>query len=141
MRPAARRFYLDTSAYLCILLGESGHAALEAEVGGSQLVSSMLLILEANRNLVRLSRAGQIPSTALHSCLEQIERDLEAFVLRDLTLDLCRGTTFPVVSTPRSLDMIHLRTALWFHDKERLTRFITLDVEQAQAATELGLPI
>ena len=47
----------------------------------------------------------------------------------------------PVVSTPRSIDLAHLRTALWFHGRERITRFVTLDDTQAQAAQELGLPV
>jgi hypothetical protein len=46
----------------------------------------------------------------------------------------------PVVTTPRSLDLAHLRTALWFHRREPLTRFVTLDETQADAARELGLP-
>ena len=36
----AKRCYLDTSAYLCILLGENGHAAVEALVSGSSSSSS-----------------------------------------------------------------------------------------------------
>ncbi len=47
----------------------------------------------------------------------------------------------PVVPTPRSLDLAHLRTALWFHTREALTRFVTLDQAQAQGARELGLPV
>jgi hypothetical protein len=45
------------------------------------------------------------------------------------------------VSTPRSLDLAHLRTALWFHTAEPLDRFVTLDVSQEDAAKELGLPV
>ncbi len=44
-------------------------------------------------------------------------------------------------ATPRSLDLAHLRTALWFHRDTRLTRFATLDTAQEQAAKELGLPV
>lgn len=47
----------------------------------------------------------------------------------------------PVVSTPRSPDLAHLRTALWFHGREALTRFVTLDGPQRQSARELGLPV
>jgi hypothetical protein len=44
------------------------------------------------------------------------------------------------VSTPRTLDLAHLRTALWFHAQEPLTRFVSLDAAQREAAKELGLP-
>ncbi len=43
--------------------------------------------------------------------------------------------------TPQSLDLAHLRTALWFHAVERLDRFVTMDDAQQEAARELGLPV
>ena len=58
----------------------------------------------------------------------------------DLTLDLCAGVEMPAVSTPRSLDLAHLRAARWFHEDEKLRRFVTLDETQEIAARELGLP-
>jgi hypothetical protein len=134
------RLYVDTSAYLCVLLGERGHKLLVEELAGRELVSSVLLVLEATRNLVRLSREGVLPPRELQACLERLDEDRQRFLLRDLTLDLCRGTGMPVVTTPRSLDLAHLRTALWFHEREPLSRFVTLDDTQAAAAREAGLP-
>ncbi len=136
-----KRLYVDTSAYLAILLGESGHKLLERELDGAHLLSSSLLVLEANRNLIRLCREDDLKPAQLQDCLARIEADSEWFLLRDLTLDLCSGAKMPVVTTPRSLDLAHLRTALWFHEQESLTRFVTLDETQAAAARELGLPI
>ena len=134
-------FYLDTSAYLCILLNERGSGELVEEVSGQRLLSSVLLILEANRNLVRLSRLDILSPPDLNRCLARVEKDRELFLLRELTLDLCRGWEMPVVSTPRSLDLVHLRTALWFHRQEPLSRFVSLDGTQNQAAREMGLPV
>jgi hypothetical protein len=62
-------------------------------------------------------------------------------VLRDLTLDLCTSNLVPAVATPRSLDLAHIRTALWFNAAEPIQRFVTTDGAQAQAAKELGLPV
>jgi hypothetical protein len=140
-RRKARRFYVDTSAYLCILLGEGGHEVLQRELGGAELVSSALLVLEAGRNLVRLSREGSLSACELQDCLSAIENDVQQFLLRDLTLDLCEARTMPVVSTPRSLDLAHLRTALWFHEQEPLTRFVSLDDALVLSARELGIPV
>lgn len=137
----AGRLYVDTSAYLCVLLGEAGAEALARELAGAQLLSSALLVLEAHRTLVRLSRGGLLAPPDLQSAIDRLEADLELFALRDLTLDLCRDRTMPVVSTPRSLDLAHLRTALWFHAREPLARFVSLDDAQNQAARELGLPV
>jgi predicted nucleic acid-binding protein len=139
--PRRRRLYLDTSAYLCILLGEEGSSRLAKETAGAELLSSVLLVLEARRNLIRLAREGTLAADQYKVCMDRAERDVELFVLRDLTLDLCASNLVPAVATPRSLDLAHLRTALWFHAAERLDRFVTLDGSQAQAARELGLPV
>ena len=136
-----RRLYLDTSAYLCVLLGEAGSSRLARETAGAELLSSVLLVLEARRNLIRLAREGTLAAAQYKACMDRVEQDVELFVLRDLTLDLCESNLVPAVATPRSLDLAHLRTALWFHAAERLDRFVTLDGSQAQAARDMGLPV
>jgi PIN domain nuclease of toxin-antitoxin system len=134
------RFYVDTSAYLCILLGEAGSAALVRTLRGGTLVSSVLLVLETRRNLVRVARQGKLSPAQLQGALDRASDDFRQFSLRDLTLDLCSALEMPALSTPRSLDLAHLRTALWFHEAAPLVRFVTLDDAQALAARELGLP-
>lgn len=138
---AARRYYIDTSAYLCILLAEAGGEALEKELAGAQLLSSVLLVLEASRNLIRLTRGAVLRADQYEICVERLRKDRLGFTLKDLTLDLCESSVMPAVATPRSLDLAHLRTAMWFHGQEPLTRFVTLDAGQAQAARDLGLPV
>ena len=139
--PRRRRIYLDTSAYLCILLNEDGSDRLSDETAGSELLSSVLLVLEARRNLIRLAREGSLTLEQYKTCMDRVHEDTSILVLRDLTLDLCESNTVPAVATPRSLDLAHLRTALWFHADEALDRFMTVDGPQAQSARELGLPV
>ena len=136
-----RRLYLDTSAYFCILLAEEGSERLSEETSGAELMSSVLLILEAKRNLVRLAREGTLGLDQYKACMERLDEDKSLFVLRDLTLDLCESNVLPAIATPRSLDLVHLRTALWFHAAEPIERFVTMDASQQQAAKELGLPV
>ena len=136
-----RRLYLDTSAYLCILLGEDGSEQLSVETDGAELLSSVLLVLEARRNLIRLAREGSLEPEHYQLCMERVDDDIRRFELRDLTLDLCTANLQPAVVTPRSLDLAHLRTALWFHAAAPLSRFVTIDKGQEAAAKELGLPI
>jgi predicted nucleic acid-binding protein len=136
-----RRVYLDTSAYLCVLLGEEGAAKVVDETAGAELLSSVLLVLEARRNLVRLAREQALDAAGYEACMARVAADVDLFELRDLTLDLCDSGAVPAVSTPRSLDLAHLRTALWFDGLAPLDRFVTLDASQAQAARELGLPV
>ena len=136
-----RRLYLDTSAYLCILLAEEHAERLSEETAGAELLSSVLLVLEARRDVIRLAREGLLKPAQYKTCMDRLEQDAELFALRDLTLDLCASNQLPAVATPRSLDLAHLRTALWFHAVEPIDRFVTMDASQAEAAKELGLPV
>lgn len=136
-----KRLYLDTSAYLCILVGDADAQRLSNETAGAELCSSTLMVLEARRNLTRLARESVLSADQYHVCLSRLTQDLERLVLRDLTLDLCDTLPMPAVVTPRSLDLVHLRTAAWFHAQSPLTRFVSLDTGQTQAARELGLPV
>lgn len=147
MTPAAgdltdrRRLYIDTSAYLCMLLAEDGSERLSAETSAAELVSSVLLVLETRRTLIRLAREGALTVIQYKACLTRVEEDQQLFILRDLTLDLCESNLVPAIATPRSLDLAHLRTALWFHADAPIARFVTMDGAQEHAAKELGLPV
>ena len=135
-----RRLYLDTSAYLCLLLAQDGWQPLAKETVGARLLSSVLLVMETKRNLVRLVRQGHLNVEQYDAAIGRLEEDTGLFLLRDLTLDLCQSNAMPVVATPRTLDLVHLRTAQWFHAAAPIDRFITMDSAQQQAARELGLP-
>jgi predicted nucleic acid-binding protein len=136
-----RRLYLDTSAYLCLLLGEAGSERLSEDTAGAELLSSVLLVLEARRNLIRLAREGTLTPEQYKTCMDRVAEDTSVLALRDLTLDLCESNILPAIATPRSLDLAHLRTALWFHAAEPVERFVTTDASQRQAARDLGLPV
>ena len=136
-----RRFYLDSSAYLCMLLGEEGSERMSKETGGAELLSSVLLVLETRRNLVRLAREGLLQQEQYKTCIDRLDQDTSLFVLRDLTLDLCQSNALPAVATPRSLNLAHFRTELWFDGAENIDRFVTMDASQEQTAQELGLPV
>jgi len=134
------RLYIDTSALLCILLGESGHARLLDVLGEHELLSSTLLALEAQRNLIHCGRIGRLKADEVHAYLSRLRDYLARFQLRAVTLDLCLDPALPPVATPRSLDLVHLRTALWFHRQKPLRGYVTMDKAQQQAAVEMGLP-
>ena len=136
-----RLAYVDTSAYLAVLLGEKEATEVRKRLSGYALCSSTLLLLEAERNLVRMSRGGLLTLKEFENKAGRLRRDRELFVLRDLTPDLCLTGGFPAVRIPRSADLVHLRTAIWFASQpEGLARFETVDEAQAAAAMEMGLP-
>lgn len=137
----SNRLYLDSSAYLCVLLGEKGGTEVERAMERSMILSSTLLVLETERNLIRYSREGILSAEQLHQCRTRLSQDVRRMVLRDLTPDLCKDPCMPVVATPRSLDLVHLVTAMWFHAREAIDQFLTRDDTQRVAARELGLPV
>jgi len=124
-----------------MLLGEEDSERLSRETAGAILLSSVLLALETRRNLVRLAREGILQEEQYKICIDRLEQDMSLFLLRDLTLDLCQSSALPAVTTPRSLDLAHLRTALWFQNDAGIDRFVTMDTSQENAAKELGLPV
>jgi hypothetical protein len=75
------------------------------------------------------------------TAIDRLDQDVVRFSLRDVTLELCQSIMMPAVATPRTLDLAHLRTALWFHAAQKIDRFVTMDAAQEQAARELGLPV
>jgi hypothetical protein len=88
-----------------------------------------------------LGREGTLTAEQYKACMDRVQEDTKLFVLRDLTLDLCQSAILPAVATPRSLDLAHLRTALWFHAAGPIDGFLTMDGSQQEAAKELGLPV
>ena len=140
--PPRRRLYVDSSAYLAVLLGEENCANVATELASeAELVSSALLVLEVRRALIHRSRSKKLAVADYQRATERLREDMRHFRLQDLSLDLCQAARIPDVSTPRSLDLAHLATASWFHAQEPLARFLSLDRDQLQAARELGLPV
>jgi hypothetical protein len=137
---ARKRLYVDSSAYVDVLLGQAPDALAEA-LRGQCLLSSVLLVLETTRAILRFSREGGLSPEEARQCLARMDADLQWFQLRALTLDLCTGLRVPVLTTPRTLDLAHLRTALWFHSHEAIDGFVSRDKRQVQAAHELELPV
>jgi hypothetical protein len=137
----ARRVYVDSSAYIALLVGGQDAKRVAQALRGRAQVSSVLLGLESTRTLVRMSREGALDPGAFQRGLDRLAADLGRMRLRSLTMDLCTGLAIPVLCTPRSLDLAHLRTALWFHREEPLEAFVSLDRSQLQAARELELPV
>src|SRR5690349_12370998 len=137
-----RRLYVDSSAYLAVLLGEEHSSDASGELAsGADLVSSTLLVLEVRRALVHRSRSKKLTADAFQRASERLLEDLRHFRLKALSVELCQAARHSGESTHRSLDLAHTSTALWFHAQEPLARFLSLDRDQIQPARELGLPV
>lgn len=133
--------YLDTSAYLALILGEKEADSIRLEIEERILCSNILLCIETERTLVNMARNTVISEDTFNIAYQSAINGREHFMLLNVTPDLCFNNQFPVVSTPRSSDLIHLRSALWFAENRSLEKFISLDKKQLSSAREMGLPV
>ncbi len=124
-------YYLDTSAFVKLVVAEEDSAALRAWAldPGVRLVASDLLRTEALRAARRHSPAALLQTRAL----------LEAMTLMVVTANVCeRGAELdPIIL--RSLDALHLASALTLGDD--LQAVVTYDDRLAQACAAHGVPI
>jgi predicted nucleic acid-binding protein len=123
--------YIDSSAVLKLAVREPETAALEAHLAACEgVVSSRLAILECRRAVRRVPRTR---------ALQTMDDVLEAIYLLDITpaiLEAAAATDPPLL---RSLDAIHLATALSLGDAQ--VEIITYDQRLADAARASGLTV
>ncbi len=123
-----------------MLLGAKEAGKILSEIRERVLCSSTLLLLEAERNLLRLFRDKLLDLDQYDQALRQLRDDKSGFLLMDLSLDLTLTGTFPPARMPKTSDLAHIRTALWFNTNGGLVDFISLDRSQLLAAREMGVP-
>ena len=123
--------YIDSSAVLKLAVREPETAALETYVAGCEgLVSSRLAVLECRRAARRVSRIR---------VLQAVDDVLDAVYLLDLTQAILDAAAIVDPPLLRSLDAIHLATALSLADVQ--VEVITYDKRFADAARANGLTV
>lgn len=122
--------YLDTSAFVKLVVAEEDSAALRtwALDPGVHLVASDLLRTEALRAARRHSPAALLQTRAL----------LEAVTLMTVTADVCERAAELDPMILRSLDALHLASALALGDD--LQAVVTYDDRLTQACVAHGVP-
>ena len=128
--------YLDASAAVKAIRekGEEGSAALQAYLGGADLVSSELVLTEVPRALRRV--AAELPRFQLEPALQRTAELLDAMALRPLDDALLIGAGLLAEPNLRSLDAIHVVTAIHVYP---IDAFVTYDTRQAAVARLAGL--
>ena len=120
--------YLDTSAFLKLLVAEEHAAALRSSLSRTTRWSSTLLDVEAHRAARRLG----VPAGAVEQAL------------RSVSLVLPGPTTFAIAralppSTLRTLDALHLATAIELGDD--VEAVITYDARLAAGCVEARIAV
>ena len=127
--------YPDSAAVVKLAHAEPESAALRRWLGERaeiQWISSVLTEIESFRALARYAPQA---ASRLPAVLDQI--DLIDLIDLDQPIRMLARTVTP--ATVRSLDAIHLGTALRSHAS--LTSFVTYDKRLLDAAQAAGLPI
>jgi predicted nucleic acid-binding protein len=132
--------YLDSSVVLRIILG-----APEPLVGWQEIehaVSSGLLYVECQRTLERMRLAENKPAEVIAIRKKSVEALMSAVDLFDVTNGILQRAGERFVAPLKTLDAIHLATALAFREErhEELA-FATHDKQLARAAAALGFPV
>ena len=124
-------YYLDTSAFLKLIVAEKHSKALRtwADRYDQSLVSSNLLQIESLRAARRLG-----PEVLLST-----REMLRAVHLISLTSDICESAAELDPAITRSLDAAHLATAL--HLGSDLEAVVTYDERMSEAAAHLGVRV
>lgn len=122
--------YLDTSVLGRVLLDEPDTAAIRRELGRFERhISSRLLSVE-------LRRLGQ-----LKDMLEYADELLSGNVLIPLDETILTAAETIAPSVLRTLDAIHLATAVRLAGAEQLDALMTYDKQLAEGAREHGITV
>jgi predicted nucleic acid-binding protein len=121
--------YLDASAFVKLVVEEPESEALEAFLGrGTSMASSALTRTEA----VRAVRQNG------PDALRRVRELLRAIDLVAVDTDILDAAGLLVASVPRSLDAIHIATALALGDDIEV--LVSYDERMLSAARAMGLP-
>ena len=129
--------YLDTSTVLRVLLGQ--RPILDAWGQWDQAYSSDLAGVEARRVIDRLRLDGALDDTGVVVALDQLAQ-IEASIGRiGMTRVVLRRASLPMATAVKTLDALHLASALLFQERRGVALvFATHDAQQAIAARALG---
>jgi predicted nucleic acid-binding protein len=130
--------YVDASVIVAATLDQPG--ALQG-VRWASAVSSELIVAELLRTLDRLRLAASTPDAELARLREAAERNLAALDLVPINRAVVRraGGAFPM--PVKTLDAIHLATALLWEEHAGEIVFLTRDRQLANAARACGLTV
>lgn len=127
-------FYLDASALVKEITNEQGAGDLATYLEGAELASSDLVLTEIPRALRRIAAAT--PGFSLEEALGRAEVSIDSLGLRPVDDALLMGAGMFAEPALRSLDAIHVTTALHLYP---IDAFVTYDKRQAAVARLAGL--
>lgn len=133
------RVYVESSVVLRVVLGEKGRLAAWSRI--SEPITSEVTRVECLRTLDRLRLAGALSDRELSRRRSTTLAMLEAFELVRLNRAVLDRAADPFPTQIRTLEAIHLASALLARVRFAAMRFATHDRELAAAALAEGLAL
>lgn len=133
--------YVESSALLAVLLKEGNSEQVTNLIEQSAMrVTSTLTILECKRAISRLASGNIISEATGREMLGELQQFEAASDVMEINLEVKRraGEKFPIEPV-RSLDAIHLATALEFLEIYPKLKILTLDKRITTNLEPLGL--
>jgi predicted nucleic acid-binding protein len=133
--------YLESSAVVAWLFSEASAAVvIRATEGADVVVTSQLTIVEAERTIQRVMAQGIVKEAKARKLRGALERERARWTTMALTDRILAraGTAFPIEPV-KTLDAIHLATALAFSEAFPDLAVLSLDRRVTANATALGL--
>jgi len=133
--------YFDTSSYIKVYVKEKGSLKARNLLKNKRIVSSIILQAECFCALSMKHHKGEIDERDLKTLINQIKGDRKHLDIINLTDDVIKKVeSIALNSNTRTLDAIHIASALIFQDSLEITLpFITSDKIQYEIANVQGL--
>ncbi len=135
--------YVETSAVLAWLFGESTAPAVRRAIDEAHtILTSVLTIVEAQRALIRAEAGGLISAADRQRLRGLLARAQRAWTLMEVAPEVRErvGDRFPAEPL-RTLDGLHLATALAFARVHADLRVLSFDRRVIENAEALGLRV
>ncbi len=135
--------YFDTSVLVKRYISESGSQRVRSLLKKYQVLTSALTPLEATSAFFRRQKQGDLSEHLYHAILSRLRQDCPYWQFLEVSVPVLQGAEEVIAKTGlRTLDAIHLASALSFHSHTALPiRFLTADALQREAAKELALEV
>jgi len=136
-----KSLYVETSALLAWLLGQKSGREVRAAIDGSEaIVTSALTFLEVERAVTRGTVSGVVREADAQRVRGAVARVQASWIVMTITSDVLAraGRSFPIEPV-RTLDAIHLATALAFAEALPDVEVLSLDERVVSNARAMGL--
>ncbi|NLT68925.1 MAG: type II toxin-antitoxin system VapC family toxin [Acidobacteria bacterium] len=138
-----KTLYLETSALLAWMLGEPAGSQVKSSVDAAQtIVTSQLTLLEAERALIRAETQRILKAGEVERIRGLLYRSKAAWVLMEVAEEVRERASRTFPNEPiRTLDAIHLASALLFMRVFPQLELLSRDARILQNAASLGIAI